>query len=70
MTKINIKYFQLELTTWSILYLGNVPRTKIAKHIKRTVFINNGNIYLFIKRKQQLLLQMIWKQKFQLKQMP
>lgn len=36
---INIKCFQVKDTNWSNLYLGKVPRIKIAQIQKKTVFI-------------------------------
>ena len=55
----------------SILYLGNVPLIKTAITTK-TVVLNKNHIHYLIKLKRKLNLQlkMIKKQKFQLKQNP
>lgn len=52
--KINQKYkknFQFKETSWSILYLGTVPRVKIAKMHKNKIFNSSkeyGIIYIYI----------------------
>ncbi len=43
---MKIKYFQFKLINWSILYLGNVPRTNIASETMVIVLINNTNTYI------------------------
>lgn len=55
MINMKINNFQFKKITWSTRYLGNVPRTKIAREIKNIILTKNRNIFFFIRK--MLLLQ-------------